>query len=129
MKPGQNPLVALTHLEEIAAQLVQQDFAMAPNQPLIQFLSILPDSEYEVEKRTFSNGQQLEREQVLLAIRTRYQNLQRQRRRNGGRRDGGHAFMADERGDGKFGGSRNFKSDARRRGRGAGRGRGRGGRQ
>ena len=31
MKPGQNPLVALTDLEEMAAQLAQQDFCMAPN--------------------------------------------------------------------------------------------------
>ena len=98
MKQEQNPLVAITNLEEMAAQLMLQDFVIAPNQLLIQFLSILPDSEYEVEKRTFSNGQQLEREQVLLAIRTRYQNLQRQRRKSGGRRDGGHAFVADARG-------------------------------
>ena len=31
MKPGQNILVALTDLEEMAAQLAQQDFCMAPN--------------------------------------------------------------------------------------------------
>ena len=71
---------------------MQQDFAMAPKQPLIHFFFILPDFEYEVEKQTFSNGLQLEREQVLLAIRTRYENLQRQRRKSGGRRDGGHVM-------------------------------------
>ena len=48
-------------LEEIAAQLMQQDFSVAPNQALIQSLSILPDSEDEIEKRTFSNGQHLDR--------------------------------------------------------------------
>ena len=31
MKPGQNPLVALTALEEMASQLSQQNFSMAPN--------------------------------------------------------------------------------------------------
>ena len=56
VKPGQNPLVALTALEEMASQLSQKIFSMAPNQSLIQFLSILPESEYEVEKGTFCNG-------------------------------------------------------------------------
>ena len=95
MKPRQNPLVALTALEEMASQLSQQNFSMAPNQPLIQFLSILPESEYEVEKRTFCNGLQPDREQVLMAIRSRYENLQRQRKKGGGRKDAGHAFVAD----------------------------------
>ena len=56
MKPGQNPLIVLTDLGEMAAQLAQQEFSMAPNLELIQFLSILPKSEYEIEKRTFCNG-------------------------------------------------------------------------
>ena len=68
-------MFGLTTLEEMAAQLMQQNFAMVPNQALIQFLSILPDSEYKIEKRTFSNGLHLDREHVLLAIRTRYENL------------------------------------------------------
>ena len=95
MKPGQNPMFILPTLKEMAAQLMQQDFSMTPNQALIQFLSILPDSEYEIEKRTFSNGLHLDREQVLLAIRTRYENLQRQRRKSGARKDTGHACIAD----------------------------------
>ena len=31
MKPGQNPFVVLIHLEEMVAQMMQQDFPMAPN--------------------------------------------------------------------------------------------------
>ena len=81
MKHGQNPLVALTDLEEMASQLSQQNFYMASNQSLIRFLSILPESEYEVEKRTFYNGPQPVREQVLMAIRSRFENLQRAARR------------------------------------------------
>ena len=103
MKPGQNPMFVLSTLDEMAAQLMQQDFSMAPNQALIQFLSILPDSEYEIKKRTFSNGLHLDREQVLLAIRTRYENLQRQRRRSGAKRHAGEAFITDA-GNEKFGG-------------------------
>ena len=95
MRPGQNPLVILTALEEMAGQLSQQNFPMAPDQALLQFLTILPDSEYEVEKRTCSTGQRLDRDQVLLIIRKRYDNLQRQRNKEGGRRDAGHAFIAD----------------------------------
>ena len=87
MRPVQNPMFVLSTLEEMAAQLMQQDFSMAPNQALIQFLPILPDPEYEIEKHTFSNGLHLDREQVLLAIRTRYENLQRQRHKSGARRD------------------------------------------
>ena len=75
MRPGQNPLVILTALEEMAAQLSQQIFPVAPDQALLQFLTILPDSEYEVEKRTYSTGQRLDRDQVLLMFRTRYDNL------------------------------------------------------
>ena len=56
MKPGQNPLIIITYLEEMAAQLAQQEFSMAPNLERIQFLSILPKSKYEIEKRTFCNG-------------------------------------------------------------------------
>ena len=44
MKSGQNSLVALTALEEMAMQLSQQNFSMAPNQSLIQFLSTLPET-------------------------------------------------------------------------------------
>ena len=80
MKPGQNPLVALTDLKEIAAQLSQQRFYMVPQQPLIQFLSILSEFEHEVEKPTFCNGRDLDREKILLAIRSRYENLQLQQR-------------------------------------------------
>ena len=98
-------MFVISTLEEMAAQLMQQDFSMAPNQALIiQFLSILPDSAYEIEKRNFSNGLQLDHQQVLLAIRTRYENLQHQRRKNGARRDAGHAFITDA-GNEKFGGT------------------------
>ena len=126
MKPGQNPLFALTAaLKEMASQLLQQNFSMAPNQSLIQFLSILPESEYEVEKRTFCNGLQLDREQVLMAIRSRFENLQRQRKKGGGRKDAGHAFVADA--GGRLGGK--YYSSSSARGRGKGReGRGRRGR-
>ena len=79
MRPGQNPLVILAALEEMAAQLSQQNFPMVPDPALLQLLTILPDSEYEVEKRTCSTGQRLDRDQVLLMIHTRYDNLQRQR--------------------------------------------------
>ena len=125
MKPGQNPLVALTALEEMASQLSQQNFSMAPNQSLIQFLSILPESEYEVEKRTFCNGLQPDREQVLMAIRSRYENFQRQRKKGGGRKDAGNAFVADA--GGRHGGKNHSSSSARGRGKGR-EGRGRGGR-
>ena len=50
MKPGQNPLVVLTTVEEMASQLSQQNFHMAPNQSLIQFLSILPNSSMKLRK-------------------------------------------------------------------------------
>ena len=52
---------------------------MAPDEALLQLLSILPDSEYEVEKRMCSTGQRLDRDQVLLMIPTRYDNLLSQR--------------------------------------------------
>lgn len=81
MKSGQNHLVAFTAVEEMASQLWQQNVFKAPNQSLIQFLSILPESEYENEKRTFCNGFQSNREQVLMAIRFRFENLQCQRAR------------------------------------------------
>ena len=51
---------------------------MAPDQVLLQFLSILPGSKYEMKKRTCSTGQRLDRDQVLLMIRMRYDNVQRQ---------------------------------------------------
>ena len=87
MKPGQSLLVALTALEEMESQLSQQDVSMARNQSLIQFHSILPESEYEVEKRTFCNGLQPDREQVLMSIRSRFENLQRQRKKGGRRKE------------------------------------------
>ena len=114
MKPGQNPLVAHTALEEMASQLSQQNFSMAPNQSLIQFLSILPESEYEVEKRTFCNGLQPDREQVPMAIRSRYENLQRQRKKGGGKKDAGHTFVADA--GGRHGGKNYPLSSTRGRG-------------
>ena len=43
-------MFVLSILEEMAAQLMQQIFAMATNQAIIESLSILPDSEYEIEK-------------------------------------------------------------------------------
>ena len=122
MTSGQNRVIILTALEEMAAQLSQQNFPMAPDQALLQFLTILPDSEYEVEKRMCSTGQRLGRDQVLLMIRTRYDNLQRQRNKEGGRRDAGHDFIADARSSGKTGG-RSTPRGARNHG-----GRGRGGR-
>ena len=82
-------------------------------------------AEYEVEKRTCSTGQQLDRDQVLLMIRARYDNLRRQRNKRGGRRDAGHAFISDAGSSGKTGG-RSTPRGARNRG-GSGRG-GRGGR-
>ena len=100
-------MFVLSTLEEMAPQLMQQNPSMAPNQALIQFLSILPDSEYDIEKRTFSNRLHLDREQVLLAIRTRYENLPRQCRKSGARRDAGHAFITDA-GNEKFGGESNY---------------------
>ena len=125
MKPGQNPLNALTALEEMASQLSQQKTNMAPNQSLIQFLSILPESEHEVKKRTFFNGLHPGREQVLMAIRSRFENLQRQRKKIGGRKDVGHAFEADA--GGRHGRNNYFSSGGRGRGKGR-EGRGRGGR-
>ncbi|CAN0023551.1 unnamed protein product, partial [Ascophyllum nodosum] len=104
MRPDQNPLVILTAPEEMAAQLSQQNFPMAPDQALLQILSILPDLEYEVEKRTCTTGQRLDRNQVLLKNRTRYDNLQHQRNKEGRRRDAGHAFIADAGSFGKTGG-------------------------
>ena len=131
MRPVQNPLFVLTTVEEVAAQLMQQHFSMTSYQALIQLLSILLDSEYEMDKHTFINGLHLDREQVLLAIRTRYENLQRQRRKSGARGDAGHAFLADA-GNEKFGGKSHYPSGFRGHRRGMGRegnrGRGRGAR-
>ena len=68
----------------------------------------------------------------MLAIRTRYENLQRQRRKSRARRDAGHAFITDA-GNEKFSGKSNyppgFRGRRRGMGRGKGRGRGRGGRK
>ena len=126
MKPGQNPLVALTALEEVASKLSQHFFSMVPNQSQIQFLSILPESEYEVAKRTFCNGLQPDREQVLMAIRSRYENLQRQRKKGGGRKGAGHVFVADA--GGRHGEKNDSSSSARGWGKGR-EGRGQGGRR
>ena len=60
---------------------------------MIQFLPFLPESEYEVKKRTFCNGRYLNRDQILLAIRSQYNNLQLQQREGGREKDVGHAFM------------------------------------
>ena len=77
MKPGQNPMFVLSTLEEKSAQLntISRWHLI---KPLFGF-------EYEIEKRTFSSRLHLDREQVLLAIRIRYENLQRQRRERVGR--------------------------------------------
>lgn len=83
MKPWQNPLEALTDLEGTVAQISQQRFFMTPEQPLIQFIAILLQSDFEVEKRTFCNERNLDREQILLAIRSRYENLQVQQGKYG----------------------------------------------
>ena len=77
-------------------------------------LSILPESEYEIEKRTFCYGLQPDREQVLMAIRSRYENFQRQRKKGGGRKDAGNAFVADA--GGRHGGKNHSSSSARGRG-------------
>ena len=87
---------------------------MAPNQPLIQPLYILPESEYKVETRTVCSGFQPDREQVLLAIHSRFENLQRQRKKGGGRKDAGQAFVADA--EGSLGGKRCSSPSARGRG-------------
>ena len=99
---------------------------MAPNQSLIQFLSIVPESEYGVEKKTLCNRLQPDREQVLMAICSQFENLQRQRKKGGERKDAGHAFVADT---GAGHGGKNYSSSSAR-GRGKGReGRGRRGRR
>ena len=71
-----------------------------------------------MEKRTCSTGQRLDRDQVLLMIRTRYDNLQRQRKKAGERRNAGHAFLADAGSSVKPGG-RSTPRGARNRGVGA----------
>ena len=57
-------MFVLPTLEEMAAQPMQQIFAMPPNQAIIESLSILHDSEYEIEKRTFTNSLRPDHEQV-----------------------------------------------------------------
>lgn len=123
MKSGQNHLNALTDLEEIAAQLSQHNFCMILDQLLIQFLSILFEG---AEKRTFCNRKKLDRKQVLLAIRSRYENLQRERGKGGGRKDAGRAVMADA--GGRSDGKRYSPLGARGHGKGRG-DNGRGGRR
>lgn len=58
MKVGQNPITDVFDLEDIATQLSQR-FYMTPEQLLIKFLSIPPESEYEVKKRTLGNGKEV----------------------------------------------------------------------
>ena len=82
MEPWQNPLVALTALE-MASQLSQKKKTMSPNQLLIQCISIITESEYEVENKTFCNGLKPDREPILMAIRSRFENLQRQCKKGG----------------------------------------------
>ena len=66
-----NSLAILVVLEEMTAHLSQRIFAVAPDQALLQLLSILPDFVCKVEKRmSSSTGQRLNRDQVLLMIRT-----------------------------------------------------------
>ena len=100
----------------MAAQLAQQEFSMAPNQAPLEFLSILPKSENETEKRSFCNGLQPDREKILRAIRARYKDLQRERKKGGGRKDVGHAFVAEA--GARFGGKRNSASGTRDRAKG-----------
>ena len=103
----------------MTSQLSQQNVSMAPNQPLIQFLSIPPQSEYEVKNKTFCIGLHPDRDQVLLAIRYRSENFQRhQHPKVGGRKDAGHAAVVDP--GGRPGGKRYSASDARGRGNGRG---------
>ena len=61
-----------------------------------------------------------------MAIRSRFENLQRQRKKGGGRKDAGHAFVADA--GGRHGGKYYSSSSARGRGKGR-KGRSRGGRR
>ena len=77
-----------------------------------------------MKKRTFRNGLRPDRERVLLTIRSRFENLQRQRRKSGGRKEAGYAFVA-EAGE-RPGGKCHSSSGARGRWKGRG-GRGRGG--
>ena len=111
VKPRQNPFVALTALEETTAQLSQQNCFMDQNQSLIQILSILPESEYQVENITFCNGLQPDREQILMTVLSRFENLQRQRKKGGGGEDAGHAFVVDA--GGRLGGKHYSSSSVR----------------
>ena len=61
-----------------------------------------------------------------MAVHSRFENLQRQRKKGGGRKDAGHAFVADA--GGRYGGKNYSSSIARGRGKGR-EGRGRGGRR
>ena len=61
-----------------------------------------------------------------MVIRSRYENFQRQRKKGGGRKDAGHAFVADA--GGRHGGKSYSSSSVRGRGKGR-EGRGRGGRR
>ena len=56
MGTASTPLAILVVLEEMTAHLSQRIFAVAPDQALLQLLSILPDSVYKVEKLMSSTG-------------------------------------------------------------------------
>ena len=73
-----------------------------------------------MEKRTFCNELQPNREQILRAIPSRYEHFQHERKRGGARKDVGYAFVADA-----DGGKQNSTSGTRHRAKGRGR-RGRG---
>ena len=77
-----------------------------------------------MEKRTFTNGQTLNRDQILVVIRMWYEVLQRQQCKGATRRDASNIFIASAEHE-TFGGKRNNPSDPRGRGRRR-RGRGKG---
>lgn len=98
----------------MATQLMRQTFLITPDRALIQSMAILPDDEYG----TFTNGQTLNRDQILLAmIRTRHECFRHQKRKVATRRDAGNTLIASA-GHEKVGGKRNNPSDSRARGRG-----------
>ena len=80
---------------------------MAADKALLQFLSILPYSEYDVKKHTCSTRKGLDRDQILLMIRRRYDHLHLQRKEGGGRNDTGYVFVVDAKVPGTSGGKRN----------------------
>ena len=95
---------------------------MAPDQALLQFLSILRNSEYEVERRTCNTGQRLDRGQVMLMIARGTITSNVSKNKGSGQRDAGHAFIADAGSSGNTGNGSAPPLGARDRG---GRGKGR----